>query len=64
VGPNAEDHDAEEDEFEEDLDLLRSFSLVTTNISGDMLEMHQLAQFATRTWLRSFGGGTGRGRYW
>src|SRR5437764_7485852 len=42
--------------FEDDLDILRSFSLVTINLNGDVLEMHRLVQFATRMWLRSFGG--------
>jgi tetratricopeptide (TPR) repeat protein len=43
-------------EFEDDLDLLRSYSLVTTNEVGDVFEMHRLVQFAIRAWLRSFGG--------
>ncbi len=30
--------------------------MVTTNEIGDVFEMHQLVQFATRVWLRSFGG--------
>jgi len=44
------------DEFEDDLDLLRSYSLVTTNEVGDVFEMHRLVQFAIRAWLQSFGG--------
>ena len=45
-----------ESEFEDDLDLLRNYLLVTTNEIGDVFEMHRLVQFATRVWLRSFGG--------
>ena len=44
-----------ENEFEEALDLLRSYSFMTTNLSGDVFEMHRLVQFATRIWLKSFG---------
>jgi tetratricopeptide (TPR) repeat protein len=43
-----------EDGFEEDLNLLRSYSLVTVKSNGDSFDMHQLVQFATRIWLRSF----------
>ena len=55
--PNTKDDDDDgEDGFEDDLDLLRSYLLVITNGNGDVFEMHRLVQFATRTWLRSFGG--------
>lgn len=47
----------DEEEFEDDLDLLRSYSLVTIHQHADIFDMHQLVQFATRRWLRSFGGG-------
>ena len=42
--------------FEDDLNLLRSYSIVGTNPEGLVFEMHRLVQFATRVWLRSFGG--------
>jgi len=45
-----------EDRFEDDLHLLRSYSLLGTNPEGDVFEMHRLVQFATRVWLRSFSG--------
>ena len=54
--PNTKDDDDVEDGFEDDLDLLKSYLLVITNGNGDVFEMHRLVQFATRTWLRSFGG--------
>ncbi|KAF3904662.1 Nephrocystin-3 [Orbilia brochopaga] len=41
-----------EHNFEENLSLLTSYSLVKANTDG-ALEMHRLVQFATRSWLRS-----------
>ncbi|KAL9591473.1 MAG: hypothetical protein Q9179_007687 [Wetmoreana sp. 5 TL-2023] len=38
-------------DFEEDIKVLRSFSLVTLGIEKDVFEMHRLVQFATRKWL-------------
>ena len=55
--PNAEDDNDGKGAFEEDLDLLRSYSFATTNLNGHVLQMHRLVQFAVRTWLRSFGHG-------
>lgn len=46
----------DDDDFEDDLGILRSYSLVTTNVQGDSFEMHRLVKFATRTWPGSFGG--------
>ena len=43
-----------QDGLEDDLSMLRGYSLVTVNTGGDSFEMHQLVQFATRIWLRSF----------
>ena len=45
-----------EDTFEDDLHLLRSYSLLGTNPEGVVFEMHPLVQFATRVWLKSFSG--------
>ena len=42
-------------EFEEDIALLHSFSLIAMTEHGGYLEMHGLVQFATRVWLRSNG---------
>jgi hypothetical protein len=42
-----------QDRFEEDVDLLRSYSLVNVKGSGDIFEMHRLVQLSTRIWLRS-----------
>ncbi|OCK72920.1 HET-domain-containing protein, partial [Lepidopterella palustris CBS 459.81] len=45
---------AEEDvDFEEDVAVLRAFSLVRTTQRGYEFEMHGLVQLATRVWLRS-----------
>ncbi|KAL9630085.1 MAG: hypothetical protein Q9164_006593 [Protoblastenia rupestris] len=38
-------------DFEEDVEVLRSFSLVALGIKNDVFEMHRLVQFATRKWL-------------
>ncbi|KAM6513158.1 hypothetical protein FALCPG4_015623 [Fusarium falciforme] len=43
------------DEFEEDLEVLRGYSLVAITAERDMFEMHALVQFCTRVWLSSFG---------
>jgi hypothetical protein len=40
--PNTEDNNNGEGEFEDNLDLLRSYSLVTTNLKGDVFEIHRL----------------------
>ncbi|KAL9591591.1 MAG: hypothetical protein Q9179_007568 [Wetmoreana sp. 5 TL-2023] len=38
-------------DFAEDIEVLRSFSLVALGIKNDIFEMHRLVQFATRKWL-------------
>ncbi|RYP64315.1 hypothetical protein DL771_008817 [Monosporascus sp. 5C6A] len=38
-------------DFEEDLNVLTSFSLVATDVDGHQFEMHRLVQFSTRKWL-------------
>lgn len=42
-------------DFEEDLDTLRAYSLVTVTADSDVYEMHALVQFCTRVWLSSSG---------
>ncbi|KAL8909866.1 MAG: hypothetical protein Q9171_004816 [Xanthocarpia ochracea] len=37
--------------FEEDIQVLRNFSLVALGIENDVFDMHRLVQFATRKWL-------------
>ncbi|KAH6986840.1 hypothetical protein EDB80DRAFT_655789 [Ilyonectria destructans] len=39
------------DEFEDDLDVLRGYSLVSVTSTRDICEMHSLVQFCTRAWL-------------
>ena len=46
-----QEDDASGSDFEEDLNTLTSFSLVTTAIEGHQFEMHRLVQFSTRKWL-------------
>ncbi|KIM96916.1 hypothetical protein OIDMADRAFT_131494 [Oidiodendron maius Zn] len=38
-------------DFEDDLNILMSFSLVTANVGGSQFEMHRLVQFSTKRWL-------------
>ncbi|KAH0533881.1 hypothetical protein FGG08_007500 [Glutinoglossum americanum] len=45
-----EDNDAGSD-FEDDLNILTSFSLVAMDVEGHQFEMHRLVQFSTRKWL-------------
>lgn len=45
-----EKHESIED-FGEDIEVLRSFYLVTLGIKNDVFEMHRLVQFAMRKWL-------------
>lgn len=37
--------------FDDDIEILRNYSLVAVGIQSDLLEMHRLVQFATRKWL-------------
>ncbi|KAI4940873.1 hypothetical protein J4E91_011130 [Alternaria rosae] len=51
-----EDEEEEEDAdsaFDEDLDTLRAYSLVSMTAGSDAWEMHALVQFCTRVWLSS-----------
>ncbi|KAI9768659.1 MAG: hypothetical protein M1839_003994 [Geoglossum umbratile] len=50
-GRYQEDNDANSD-FEDDLNTLKSFSLVATDEEGHQFEMHRLVQFSTRKWLQ------------
>ncbi|KAH8651714.1 hypothetical protein BGZ61DRAFT_468822 [Ilyonectria robusta] len=45
------DRDAESDDFEDDLDVLRGYSLVSVTATQDVFEMHSLVQFCTRAWI-------------
>ena len=38
-------------DFEEDIQVLRNYSLVALGVEKDVFEMHRLVQFATRKWL-------------
>ncbi|KAI0411916.1 P-loop containing nucleoside triphosphate hydrolase protein [Xylaria grammica] len=38
-------------EFNEDVQILRDYCLISTNETGDAFEMHRLVQLSTRTWL-------------
>ncbi|KAF6803648.1 Kinesin light chain 5, partial [Colletotrichum plurivorum] len=42
-------------DFEDDLDVLRGYSLVTITATPGLLEMHSLVQFCTRLWISKFG---------
>ncbi|ORY63343.1 heterokaryon incompatibility protein-domain-containing protein [Pseudomassariella vexata] len=41
-------------EFDNDIDLLLAFSLVSVAVDNDMCEMHDLVHFCTRVWLSTF----------
>ncbi|KAH7492902.1 Tetratricopeptide repeat-domain-containing protein [Fusarium oxysporum f. sp. albedinis] len=43
--------DEDNDEFEDDLDVFRGYSLVSVTAKGDVCEIHTLVQFCTRVWL-------------
>jgi tetratricopeptide (TPR) repeat protein len=48
------DEDEADSEFDDDLDTLQAYSLITAT-NNDVCEMHALVQFCTRAWLSSFG---------
>ncbi|KAF6781030.1 Kinesin light chain 5, partial [Colletotrichum sojae] len=43
------------DDFEDDLDVLRGYSLVAMTAVPGFLEMHSLVQFCTKVWISKFG---------
>ncbi|KAI8674483.1 hypothetical protein NCS57_00346200 [Fusarium keratoplasticum] len=45
------DRDADSDDFEDDLDVLRGYSLVSVTAAQDVCEVHSLVQFCTRAWI-------------
>ncbi|KAF4987973.1 hypothetical protein FGRMN_10021 [Fusarium graminum] len=47
--------DSAPDDFENDLDVLRSYSLVSVTAAKDLCEMHAMVQICTRTWLSKSG---------
>ena len=51
----------DDDELEEHIAVLHSFSLISTTTKDDEFEMHGLVQFATRAWLNST---EQEGEYW
>ncbi|WQF81271.1 hypothetical protein CDEST_06285 [Colletotrichum destructivum] len=46
--------ESEDDEFEDDLNMLREFSLVTITTQSGLLEMHPLMQFCSQFWVSTF----------
>ncbi|KAH8627162.1 TPR-like protein [Alternaria alternata] len=51
--PELEDDEDADSAFDEDLDTLQAYSLVTMTADTDAFEMHALVQFCTRVWLSS-----------
>ncbi|KAK2473552.1 hypothetical protein H9L39_15727 [Fusarium oxysporum f. sp. albedinis] len=45
------DNDAESDEFEDNLDVLRGYLLISVIATGDICEMHALVHFCMRAWM-------------
>ncbi|KAF6785731.1 Kinesin light chain 5, partial [Colletotrichum musicola] len=52
---NGEHGETSNDDFEDDLDVLRGYSLVTMTAVPGFLEMHSLVQFCTQVWISKFG---------
>ncbi|KAH6612995.1 hypothetical protein C7974DRAFT_322280, partial [Boeremia exigua] len=52
-----EDEEEANSAFDEDLDTLQAYSLVSMTADNDACEMHALVQFCTRVWLSSFSNG-------
>ncbi|KAJ4329684.1 hypothetical protein N0V95_010165, partial [Ascochyta clinopodiicola] len=53
-GEDWEDREETDSAFDEDLDMLQAYSLVSMTADNDACEMHALVQFCTRVWLSSF----------
>ncbi|KAH6954720.1 hypothetical protein DER45DRAFT_646464 [Fusarium avenaceum] len=53
---SAPDADVETASFEDDLDVLRGYSLVTVTTSTDLCEMHAMVQACTRIWVSASDG--------
>lgn len=49
-----EDDEDGDSEFNEDLDILRAYSLISLTAENKTYEMHSLVQFCMRAWLSSF----------
>ncbi|KAI1026498.1 hypothetical protein LB504_013125 [Fusarium proliferatum] len=49
------DRDVVRDSFEDDLDVLRGYSLVSVTETGGVCEMHALVQLCTRFWISAAG---------
>ncbi|KAF6788995.1 Kinesin light chain 5 [Colletotrichum sojae] len=54
-GTNDEHGETSNIAFEDDLDVLRGYSLVTMTATPGLLEMHSLVQFCTKVWISEFG---------
>jgi hypothetical protein len=48
------DEDEADSMFDEDLDTLQAYSLITATANSGVCEMHALVQFCTRVWLSTF----------
>ncbi|KAF6780635.1 Kinesin light chain 5, partial [Colletotrichum musicola] len=60
VQKNSDDNDdddetSEDSDFEDDLDVLRGYSLITMTATPGFCEMHSLVQFCTKIWISEFG---------
>ncbi|KAF2675928.1 hypothetical protein K458DRAFT_352596 [Lentithecium fluviatile CBS 122367] len=49
---SASQSSAGDDEFEDDVQMLRDYSFISANTDGASFEMHRLVQLATRKWLQ------------
>ncbi|KAF6806923.1 Kinesin light chain 5 [Colletotrichum sojae] len=57
IGVESDDEHEEtsDEDFEDDLDVLRGYSLVAMTAVPGFLEMHSLVQFCTKVWISKFG---------
>jgi len=49
------EHPNGKNDFEDDISILRAYSLVGVDVSGTLFEMHRLVQFSTKLWLERYG---------
>ncbi|KAK1837700.1 Kinesin light chain 5 [Colletotrichum chrysophilum] len=50
-----DDEISDNGDFEDDLDVLRGYSLITMTAMSGFCEMHSLVQFCTKVWISEFG---------
>lgn len=49
------EHPNGRNDFEDDISILRAYSLVGVEVSGTLFNVHQLVQFSNKSWLKMYG---------